>query len=229
MTKSNGRGRRRWASGVAAGLLTLFTGPAGAATDDPQAPEVIEGLRLWSSAEDVGVWLMSKPGIASTRMNPQDAKGRASMQVNPVDRANTPRIAGVRAQLWPVFVAGKLRGLRVLMQAETETGATFCTLDGQGAAQQLNAYLAERFGPEQDGAYSRGGLRARLHYRTYSGPFQSITEICDSRDQGPGGAQIELYLIAEGEEGFSPDQPAVISVRRSATGGLVPVPTSTTP
>lgn len=228
MTRSDERFSRRWTLAVAAGLLTLAAGPAGGA-DDPQVSEVIEGLRLWSSTEEVGARLMSKPGIASTRMNPQDAKGRASMQVNPVDRANTPRIAGVRAQLWPVFVAGKLRGLRVLMQAETDTGATFCTLDGRGAAQRLNAYLAERFGPEQDGAYSRGGLRARLQYRTYSGPFQSITEICDSRDQGPGGAQIELYLIAEGDEGFAAVQPAVIAVRHSATGGLVPVSASSAP
>lgn len=230
MTGGRGLGSRLVRAVCAAISLAAYAvAPATAWGAGQEAPEVVEGLRLWTTVEEVSAWLMSKDGIGSTRMNPQDAKGRASMQVNAVDRANDPRIGGVRAQLWPIFVDGTLRGLRVLFKPETETGATFCTLEGRGAAQRLNAYLTERYGPERDGSYVRGGLRARLHYRTYDKRAQSISGICDSRGEGPGLAQIELYLIADGDNGFDHDQPDAIDVRRSATGGLVPVLGPATP
>jgi hypothetical protein len=214
---------------AATSLAVSAVAPPAAWAAGQEAPEVVEGLRLWTTVEEVRAWLMAKDGIESTRMNPQDAKGLASMQVNAVDRANDPRIGGVRAQLWPIFVNGALSGLRVLFKPETQTGATFCTLEGRGAAQRLNAYLAARFGPEKDGSYVRGGLRARLHYRTYDRRAQSISEICDSRGEGGGLAQIELYLIADDDIGFDHDQPDAIDVRRSATGGLVPVSGPATP
>lgn len=194
------------------------------APDVQDAPLLVEGLRLRVSPEDVSGWLLSMPGIESTRMNPPDEKGRASMQVIVVDPNQHPRIAGVRGQLWPIFVDRRLQGLRVLFMPEVATGAIFCTIDGRGAAQRLNAYLTDRFGEEKAGGfYEKGGLRARLIYRiSQRRTFTSDT--CEASGQGLGYAHIELYLIADGDNGYVGGRSETIEVSRRPVGAVDTAP-----
>lgn len=181
---------------------------------------LVEGLPLWVSPEAVSAWLSSKAGVVATRLNPPDDKGLSSMQVTVGDPAQAPRIAGVRGQLWPIFLYSKLQGLRVQFMPETDTGAIFCTLDGRSAAQQLNAYLTDRFGAEKTGGYyERGGLRARLIYRLYD-RRTSISAACDASGQGPGYAHIELYLIAAGDNGYIGGPTETIEVSRAPFGAV---------
>lgn len=67
MTGGRGLGSRLVRAVCAAISLAAYAvAPATAWGAGQEAPEVVEGLRLWTTVEEVSAWLMSKDGIGST-------------------------------------------------------------------------------------------------------------------------------------------------------------------